>query len=198
MVNKSTFNDLKKQLLVIGLLAPSVAFAECSIESKIASKSPEPINIEETRNYKTVLVPTEQGTKSCFVSFEVMYADTWYPVYGEQEWDGTMLATTACSIAKQNALKGFVHKHGEQLVSVNHDMTCADGEKAKHHKLKKLGAVLPISKFRGDPKHARPFIYNGTACWWVKDVEWSQDKLNSFNGIACQVEQDQFVLVDKF
>lgn len=198
MVNKSTFNDFKKQLLLIGLVAPAVSFAECSIESKIATKSPEPINIEETRNYKTALVPTEYNTKTCVVSFEVKYADQWYPVYGEQEWDGNISATTACGMAKQQALKGFVHQHGEQLVTVNQDMTCADGEKAKHYKLKKVGAVLPIGKLKGSPEHRRPFMYNGTPCWWVQDVEWSQEKLNSFNGIACQVEGDQFVLVDKF
>lgn len=198
MVNKSTFNDLTKQLLIAGLVVPTVAFGECSIEQKIASKSPEPINIEETRNYQTVLVPTEQGTKSCFVSFEVKYADTWYPVYGEQEWDGRTLASTACGVAKQNALKGFIHTHGEQLITLNEDMTCADGENVEHYKLKKVGAVMPIGKLRGDPNHKRPFMYNGTQCWWVRDVEWSREKLNSFNGIACQVEGDQFVLVDKF
>ena len=198
MVNKSTLDDLKKQLFVIGLLAPAVTFAECSIESKIATKSSEPINIEETRKYKTALVPTEQDTHSCFVSFEVKYADQWYPVYGEQEWDGTISATTACGMAKQQALKSFIHKHGEQLVTLNEDMTCADGENVKHYKLKQVGAVMPINKLRGDPDHTRAFIYNGTPCYWVKDVEWSQEKLNSFNGIACQVEGDQFVLVDKF
>lgn len=198
MVNKSTFNDLKKQLLIIGLLAPAVTFAECSIESKIATKTPEPVNIEETRNYKVALVPTEQGTQTCFVSFEVKYAEQWYPVYGEQEWDGTTSATTSCSVAKQHALKGFVHKHGEQLITLNEDMTCADGENAKHYTLKEIGAVLPIGKLRGDPDHARAFVYNGSQCWWIRDVEWSQEKLNSFNGIACQVEGDQFVLVDKF
>ena len=198
MVDKSTFNDLKKQLLLIGLVVPAVSFAECSIESKIATKTPEPVNIEETRNYKTALVPTEQGTKSCFVTFEVKFADTWYPVYGEQEWDGNSLATTACAMAKQNALKGFVGQHGEQLVEVNQDMTCADGEKAKHYKLKKVGAVLPIDKLRRDPSRPKAFLYQGTPCYWVRDVEWSQDKLNSFDGIACQVEDDQYVLVDKF
>lgn len=198
MVNKSTFDNVKKQLLVIGLLAPVMVSAECSIESKIASKTIEPINIEDTRNFETVLVPTEQGTKSCFVSFEVKYADTWYPVYGEQEWDGRSLASTACAVAKQHALKGFVHAHGEQVVTANDEMTCADGEKAKNYKLKKVGAVMDIAKLRGDPEHARPFIYNGTPCWWVRDVEWSEDKLNSFNGIACQVDGQDFVLVDKF
>ncbi|MDC1281814.1 hypothetical protein N8Z09_04080 [Methylophilaceae bacterium] len=198
MVNKSTFNDFKKQLLVIGLLSPAIVFGECSIEQKIASKSHEPINIEETRNYKTALVPIEEGLQSCFVTFDVLYANTWYPVYGEQEWDGNIMATTACNMAKQNALKGFIHKHGEQLITVHEDMTCADGEKVEHYKLKKIGAVMPIGKLKGDPKHRRPFIYNGASCWWVQDVEWSEQKLNSFNGIACQVEGDQFVLVDKF
>lgn len=189
---------LKNQLPIALLLAPVIAFGECSIDQKIATKSAQPIAIEDTRDYKTVIVPTEQGTKSCFVSFEVKYADQWYPVYGEQEWDGRTLATTACGIAKQHALKSFIHKHGEQLITLNEDMTCADGEKVEHYKLKKVGAVMPIEKLRGDPEHRRPFMYNGTQCWWVRDVEWSREKLNSFNGIACQVEGNQFVLVDKF
>ena len=198
MDNRSKIIQIKKQLLIIGLIDPGIAFSECSIESKIQAKTPEPINIEQTRKYKTALVPTEQGTKSCFVSFEVLYSDQWYPVYGEQEWDGTISATTACGMAKQHALKGFVHQHGEQVVSANQEMTCADGEETKYYKLKQVGSVMPISKLKGDPEHARPFMDRGASCWWVKDVEWDKDKLHSFNGIACQVEGEQHVLVDKF
>ena len=110
----------------------------------------------------------------------------------------TVSATTACGMAKQHALKGFVHQHGEQVVSANQEMTCADGEETKYYKLKHVGSVMPISKLKGDPEHARPFMYRGASCWGVKDVEWENDKLHSFNGIACQVEGEQHVLVDKF
>ena len=198
MDNRSKIKQIKKKLLLIGLVAPGIAFGECSIESKIQAKTSEPINIEETKDYTTAIVPTEQGTKSCFVSFEVKYNDQWYPVYGEQEWNGTVSSATACTMAKQQALQGFIHQHGEQLVSADQEMTCADGEKTKYYKLKQVGSVLPISKLKGDPDHARPFMYQGASCWWIKDVEWNEDKLHSFNGIACQVEGEQHVLVDKF
>ena len=77
-------------------------------------------------------------------------------------------------------------------------MVCADGDKSKIHTIKEVGQIMNINRIKGDPARPDPFWYQGTKCYWVRDVEWKAEKLNSFQGVACQVDGDQYVLVDKF
>ena len=192
--------DIKKQLLLGLFLIPSLAFGNphCSVEQSVRTHTPTPIQIEGTRNYKSAIVKNEAGTKSCFVSYEVKHKDTWYPVYGEQDWDGHQLATTVCNVAKQSALQSFMSQHGDILVMKEEEMVCADGDAAKIHTIREVGQIFDIKTIKGDPQRPDPFFYQGTKCYWVRDVEWKAEKLNSFTGVACQLEQDQYVLVDKF
>ena len=192
--------DIKKQLLLGLFLIPSLAFGNphCSVEQSVKTHTPTPIQIEGTRNYKSAIVKNEAGTKSCFVAYEVMHKGTWYPVHGEQDWTGHQSATTVCNVAKQSALQSFMSQYGDILVMKQEEMVCADGDKSKIHTIKEVGQIMNINKIKGDPARPNPFMYQGTKCYWVRDVEWKAEKLNSFQGVACQVDGEQYVLVDKF
>jgi hypothetical protein len=57
---------------------------------------------------------------------------------------------------------------------------------------------IKLSKNLNIKRHPKPFYYMGTTCYWINDVEWRKQKLNSFNGIACQIKEHEWILVDKF
>jgi hypothetical protein len=187
----------KPQLLILlGILNSGTLFAECLISEQLKASTTNQITIEATQNYQSAVIPKENGMKSCFVSYEVKYKEVWYPVYGEHQWDGHIPVNTICDIARQHALNSFISSHAEKVISLDQELTCKEGRTKLL--LSEIGQSVDITKATMDAMHPKPFYYMGTTCYWINDVEWRKQKLNSFNGIACQIKEHEWILVDKF
>ena len=187
----------KSQLLILfTIFNLEPLFAQCQINEQLKASTSNHITIEATQNYQSAVIPKENGMKSCFVSYEVKHQDVWYPVYGEHQWDGHIPVNTICDIARLHALNSFISSHAKKIISLDQELTCQEDQSKLY--FIEIGQEVDITKVTIDSMHSKPFYYMGTTCYWINDVEWRQQKLNAFNGIACQIKEHEWILVDKF
>ena len=200
MGNKTKITYSKYSLL-LGIGLSVSALADCNIEELIEQQST--AIVEAKRNIEVNVSRLGSGNKICLVEFEAKIDGEWHSAYGDHEWSGHMPDSQMCDIADQKATKNIVKSLGS-IFSSEETVVCNEASESKLKNIK-VGTTGTLDQFRPDGSRPGYFYYNGTQCFWFKDVEWKSNDISNFKGIACEMggngsihSKSTVVVVDKF
>lgn len=189
---------MSKYLVISLLLATNASQANdsCVLQSKTVGIS-KPTVIDERSSITRTVIPSVSNTKKCLVDFRARIGSEWHSAFGEAEWDQIKPIDQTCAIAMSKAEKDLIQRISQNQMIQEQVMICTDSER---HQLttNAVGTVAELSQFRPHPDFTREFYHNGTRCRWFQDVQWTGEKIWNYQGIICQVNQNSWVVVDKF
>lgn len=191
MVNKSAFTYLGYAVLAFGMALPAHGQPKCHVKETVESQTEGPM---PARQNVDIHMEDRKDGRYCVVAYDIPLLERIYTARGEQLVDG-LDAMESCKVAEQKANKDMIKQINSTRINTLSVMKCDEEENTVWEA--KIGAVADKAKFRRDPERPKEFAYNGQACFWFRDVEW-KGHLNPFNGVACQLHDDQYVVVDKF
>ena len=184
-----------KRLLIAALIPVSV-MAECVLDSRTSTASS--VQIEERSALRQEVVPAPDGGRRCIASFKARIGATWYWTQGQYDWSDGRPRTEACAVAVSRAedlLKTQVeptHVRSEKTV------VCTDQQDLDLLRSTNPGSMGKLHQFRPHPDYPKRFWYNGAQCKWFLDSAFRNQDVYTYQGVICQVQRDQWVVVDKF
>ena len=197
MDNKSTFNDTARQLLIVSLLAPVMALAQqCVLQTKTVTQGQ--IQVEERSQVSSQIVPVQGGDQRCMVSMRGRVGATWYTGFGEFVFARTGSPEQACLSARSRAEASITAQAGARLVATDSTLVCREDPTLDAVRRTDVGTVAKLAQYRPHPDYPNDFRHNGTRCRWFLDPAWTGRDLRTGQGIICQLQDDNYVVVDKF
>lgn len=185
-----------KRLLIAALIPATVLAAECVLDDRTVTSST--VRIEERSALRQEVVPAPDGGRRCIASFKARVGATWYWTQGQYDWNDGRPRTEACAVAvarAEDTLKSQVeptHVRSEKV------MVCTDQQDLELLRSTNPGSVGKLHQFRPHPYFPKRFWYNGAQCKWFLDSAFRNQDIYTYQGIICQVQSDQWVVVDKF
>jgi len=156
------------------------------------------VTIQERSQITASVVPVVTGGKKCMVDMRVRIGADWHTAFGEHVWNGDTSQETACAIAVKRAEDSAVQRVASTSVVTENVLICNDRENLSTLRQTNPGTVGKLAQFRPHPSNTREFWYNGTRCRWIVDTVWQQTTVNTMQGIICQLQDSDWVVVDKF
>lgn len=185
------------KLLSMLLTVPALALAgECVITSKTASHSQ--AQITERDAYMQNIVPAMNDRRRCLVSFRAKINNQWFTAHGDQEFDYGQSARLACDMARVKAESQVRAQTGNASVATESVMVCSDQPQHQTLRQTHIGTIGHMSQFRPNPERPLEFAHNGSRCRWFLDREFRAGFLVPFQGIVCHVNDQNWIVVDKF
>ena len=197
MVNKSIVNGTSRQLLIACLIAPAVALAQqCVLQTKTVTQGQ--VQIEERTQVTAQIVPVPGGEHRCMISMRGRVAATWYTGFGESVFAQPSASEQACGIARQRAEASITAQAGSKQVATDSTLVCKEDPTLDALRNTDIGTVAKLAQYRPHPDYPNEFRHNGTRCRWFLDPAWTGRDLRTGQGIICQLQNDNYVVVDKF
>lgn len=185
------------KLLSMLLTVPALALAgECVITSKTASQSQ--AHIAERDAYMQTIVPAMNDRRRCVVSFRAKIANQWFTAHGDQEFDHSQSARLACDMAKVKAESQVRSQTGNASVATESVVVCSDQPQHQTLRQTNIGTIGHVSQFRPNPDRPLEFKHNDSRCRWFLDREFKNAALVQVQGIVCHVNDQNWIVVDKF
>ena len=188
---------LKSSLLFLALL-PSVLHAECVLTDRTSTASRAQIQERSATRADIVPAPGLAGYRRCQVSFRGRVGGAWYTGHGYYDWPGDRPSAEACSIAQQRADDSVRLQAGPSRVQTEKVMVCSDRENMNSLRNISVGVQADIHQFRPHPDFPREFWYNGTRCRWFTEPSFKNQDIYNYQGVICQLNRTNWVVVDKF
>lgn len=192
MVNKSTIIELTKSVLLSAILVGTVS-AECVLQSTTVNTSVG--SVESIDNIQRSIIPTDSGY-TCSVRFKALIGNQWYTTTGEYDYTQTnhnSACATAVSAGKRNLLDRLSSETQSRQI-----LTCHDDESQKTMQKINRGESGYLSQFRPHPKYPDYFNHHNARCRWFIDPAFNGVEVDTFEGIVCNLNSDQWTVVDKF
>ena len=197
MVNKSIVSGTSRQLLIACLIAPAVALAQqCVLQTKTVTQGQ--IQVEERSQVSAQIVPVPGGDQRCMIAMRGRVGATWYTGFGEFVFARTGSAEQACLSARSRAEASIVSQAGARLVATDSTLVCKEDPTLDTLRKTDVGTVAKLAQYRPHPDYPNDFRHNGTRCRWFLDPAWTGRDLRTGQGIICQLQDDNYVVVDKF
>ena len=197
MANKSTFNDNSRQLLIACLIAPAVAMAQqCVLQTKTVTQGQ--VQIEERSQITAQIVPVPGGDQRCMVTMRGRVGATWYTGFGEFVFARTSNPDQSCTSARSRAEASITSQAGSRLVATDSTLVCKEDPTLDNVRTADPGTVAKLAQYRPHPDYPREFYHNGTRCRWFLDPVWTGRELRTGQGIICHLQDNNWVVVDKF
>ena len=197
MVNKSKTNAPKRRLLTACLLAPAMAMAQqCVLQTRTVTQGQ--IQIEERSQISAQIVPVPGGDQRCMISMRGRVGATWYTGFGEFVFHRTGSPEQACVSARSRAEASIVSQAGARQVATDSTLVCKEDPSLDSLRKAEIGTVAKLAQYRPHPDYPNDFRHNGTRCRWFLDPAWTGRELRTGQGIICQLQDDNYVVVDKF
>lgn len=184
-----------KQYIVPFLLIPVVTHAECVLQDRTVTQHQ--VRIEERDQIRRDVIPYFNHQKKCIVSFRARVGKEWHSAHGEHAWSGDQPATLACAQAMSQAEHAVIDRIGQAKTVSERALICRDDTKPVLTQTQS-GTLGRLSQFRPHPEYTGGFYHNGTQCRWFVETNFVSQNVRTFQGIICQVQADQWVVVDKF
>lgn len=185
-----------KRLLLLSALVPTLAGADCVLQDRTVTSHS--IVIQERSGMRQTVVPGIEGGKRCIVNFRARVGATWYSATGQYDWAGDRPASEACAVA---AARGDDSVHSQaisQHVRSEKVMVCNDRDDMKTLRSTAPGTTGQLHQFRPHPDYPRRFWHNGTQCQMFLDSAWTGRDIHTYQGVICQIQDNQWVVVDKY
>jgi hypothetical protein len=185
-----------KKLAVILSLLPALATAECVLNDRTVTRVT--ATISERSTIRPEVVPAIGGGKKCMVTFRVRIGNDWHSAFGEHTWAGDRSRDEACARAVQIAENDVRDRVGRTQAISEKTMVCTDNPELDALRRTNPGTMGPSHQFRPHPDYPNRFWHNGAQCRMFLEPAWNGRDIQSFQGIICQVQDDIWVVVDKF
>lgn len=186
-----------KRLIFLLSLVPALAQAgDCVLQDRTVSQAQ--VQIDERSPIRRSVVPYTNGQRKCVVDFRVRIGATWHSAFGDHVWPGDRPESEACAIAVVRAEDQVRERVGLTQTVSEKILVCKDEPKLASFSRTQIGTVGDIGQFRPHPEYTRRFYHNGTQCKWFLDTNFTGRDVRTFQGIICQINANDWVVVDKF
>ena len=179
------------------LLIPGLALAEnCVLTDRTVTQGQATILERSGIKQEIVVMPDQQ--RRCQVSFKARIGNQWHTAFGHYDWPGDRPATEACGIAAQRADSAVIERVGQTMASTEKVMVCRDSPDLATITTARPGTTGQLHQFRPHPDYPNAFWHNGTRCRWFLDSQFRNRDIYTYQGVICQIQSNQWVVVDKF
>jgi len=186
-----------KRLLLAALIPVAMAQAECVMTDRVTTASN--VRIEERSDVRKDIVPSPNaGYRRCQVSYKARINARWYLAMGMYDWPGDTSDADACAVAMSRADSSVKTQVAPVGVRSESTMVCTDQPDLVTLHKTSVGSQARLHQFRPHPDYAKEFWHNGTRCRWFLDTDWTGTDIRTRNGVICKLENDLWVVVDKF
>jgi hypothetical protein len=185
-----------KHLIALTVLIPALVGAECVLQDRTVTSHA--IVIQERSGMRQTVVPTTEGGKRCIVNFRARVGATWYSATGQYDWAGDRPASEACAVAAARADDSVHAQTVSQHVRSEKVMVCNDREDSNTLRSTRPGTVAQLHQFRPHPDYPNRFWHNGAQCRMFLDSAWTGRDIHTYQGVICQLQPNQWVVVDKY
>jgi hypothetical protein len=184
------------KLAALVFLLPLAVAAECVLQDRTVSRTDAKI-AERSRINQTV-VPAAGHMQRCIVDFRARVGTQWYMASGEYDWPGDRPAAEACAVAVARADESALRQAVPSHIQTEKVLVCNDRPNQQLIANSTPGTVGQLHQFRSHPDRPRNFWHNGTQCRWFLESAFRNNNIHTFQGIICQLQDSNWVVVDKF
>lgn len=185
-----------KKLLMLAVLFPVLAHAECVMTNRVTTAST--VRIDERSDIRQDIVPSPvAGHRRCQVSYKARIGAQWHLAVGTYDWPGNIADVDACAVAVSRADASVRTQVAPVGVRGESTMVCTDRPNLDTLKRTQIGSQGRLHQFRPHPDYPKEFHHNGTRCRWFLDTEWAATDVQTREGIICRLESSQWIVVDK-
>lgn len=183
--------------LALLLLLPVATWAnQCVLQDKIVSHGA--VTIQERSGVRHEVVPLPSGLRRCQVTFRARIGADWHTAFGEYDWPGDLPRDKACGIAAKRAEDSVREQVGRTHVVSEKVLVCRDQPDLDTLRMSNPGSAALLHQFRPHPDYPNRFYHNGAQCRWFLDSAYIGKDIKTFQGVICQIQDNQWVVVDKF
>lgn len=187
---------MKKLLLLSLLPVVSLANDQCVLQDRTVSRGH--VAIAERSSIRAEVVPSVSNQRKCMVNFRARIGIEWHTAFGEYEWDGQRPREEACAVAVKRAEDALRERVGQSQIMSEKTLICNDNPDLRTLRQTNPGTVGDLSQFRPHPDYMREFWHNGAVCRWFLDSTFTGRDIRTFQGVICRVQDNRWVVVDKF
>jgi hypothetical protein len=186
---------MKRTLLL--LLFPMAVYADqCVLQDRTVTAAA--LTIHERSGLRREVVPLPNGNRRCQVSFRARIGNEWHTANGHYDWVGDVPSNFACSEAVKQADYEVLTRVGRTRVVSEKSLVCRDDQDLSLIKDAAPGVRGKLHQFNPHPQYPNRFWHNGTQCRWFIEPAWNGRDIHSYSGIICALNNDQWVVVDRF
>lgn len=179
------------------LLCPVLVHAqECVLQDRTVNSVK--ITIQERSGIQTHVAPSPTGGSRCIVNFKARVGSRWLWASGQYDWDDQRPHSEGCAVAVARAEESLQQQANPSHVVSEKILVCSDDSTLKTIVSTNLGTVGKLHQFRPHPNFQKRFWHNGTQCRWFVDSTFKGGDIYTYQGIICQVGDNEWVVVDKF
>lgn len=183
-------------LTLMIVTAPVLPADNCVMQERTATQHQ--VVIQERSTVRREVVPQLGGGRKCMVDFRVRIGNTWHTAFGEHVWDGNQGANEACAVAASRAEDAVKQRVGRGTSVTERVLICSDRPDLQELRSTVIGTVGRNQQFRPHPEYTGRFWHRGAQCRWFVEPVFTGHDVRNFQGIICEINPDQWVVVDKF
>jgi hypothetical protein len=184
---------LLRTLIATAVLATNVS-AECVLQESTINTFDGVV--EQRDSIVRDIIPVNSNTLKCMVRYKAKVNGEWHTTTGEYTYTDKN-SQMACGQAVINADKNLLTRLSNNHLSSQQVLVCHDDDKQMTLHKTDIGTLGLLSQYRPHPDYPDNFNYKGSSCRWFLDVEFNGD-VKPYEGIICNVQEDKWVVVDKF
>lgn len=185
-----------KRFLIAALMPITVLASECVLQDRTVTASS--ARIEERSDIRQDVVGTPDGARRCIVSFKARIGASWYWAHGQYDWPGDRPRSEACAVAVSRAEDMVKTQVEPTHVRSEKVLICSDQSDLTILRSTNPGTIGRLHQFRPHPGYPNQFWHNGAQCRWFLDSTFRNQDVYTYQGVICQIQKDQWVVVDKF
>ena len=188
---------MSRKFFVILLLAAYTDAVHASCYYRVAMSSQRTVKMISIADVKRIVVPLANSQHKCLVKFRAQVNDTWINVEGENVTSDSVNFEQLCAGAMTSGKNRLLSRVSANNINVEQDMVCTDEPEIQIRKVS-VGEHVKESELKPHPNFPKQFEYRGTACRWFIEPEGRVGDLISKQGIACQIQDNDWQVVDKW
>lgn len=174
-----------KRLILLALIVSQTAFAECNVNSASQLATQRKVG------------PIENLTKTismgiCTVNFDITVDGV--PHHLTETEKGLEQEESLCYYAKERARKNLLLDLGGTF-KAEAITTCLEGDKQPTRV--KIGDIILATQVKPSPIK-KDFMHKGTKCRMFQEHYPVDRQLRIYNGVMCQTDNDEWMVVDKW
>jgi len=187
---------MKKFISLILVTTAALANDNCVMQERTVTTNS--TFILERSTIRRDVVPFGNNQKKCIVDFRVRIKGEWYTAFGEHAWPGDTPSSQACAIAVNQAEVDAIARVARGNVTNERVLICKDRPELKTLRNSQLGTIGDAGQFRPHPDYPNRFYHNGVQCRWFVEPTFTNGNVHMFQGVVCEVQDQKWVVVDKF
>ena len=187
---------MKRYLTLMVLPVTVWAQDNCVLQDRVVNRSE--VIIAERSPIRRDVVPYFDGRKKCIVDFRVRIGVDWHTTFGEHAWPGDRPESEACAIAVSRAEDSVRQRVGQSRTASERILVCKDQPALTPLRNVSIGTVGDLGQFRPHPDRLDRFWHSGSQCKWFIEPTFVGNSMRQFQGIICEIQDQKWVVVDKF